>query len=186
MEKNSTKNLILTLSIIGIISALLLTFVYQWTSPYIQANQAENQRKAINEVLSGAETIKQVEKDGETFYEGYSADGQRIGVAYKSSGGGYNGIIELMIGFDIENQKIFRISVLSHEETPGLGARITEQEFKSNFVNKPFGQYQVVKTPAQSELDVEAISGATISSVRTTRIIQDAVTKITKAYGGGK
>lgn len=185
MKKNSTKNLILTLATIGIISALLLTFVYEWTTPYIQANQAEARKAAINEVLPNVEEVEEVEKNGNIFYEGYDASGNQIGVAFQNSGGGYNGTIEVMIGVDIEDNKIYRISVLNHQETPGLGARITEDEFKSNFQDKPFGDYNVVKTPPSEDTQVQAIAGATISSESITRIIEDGLNKVTAAYGGG-
>ena len=185
MEKNSTRNLILTLATIGIISALLLTFVYEWTTPYIQANQAEARKQAINEVLPDVAEVEEVEKDGNIFYEGYDAQGEQIGVAFQNTGGGYNGAIEIMIGVDPESDKIYKISVLNHQETPGLGARITESEFKSNFEDKPFGDYNVVKTPPSEEMQVQAIAGATISSESATRIIEDALEKINSAYGGG-
>ena len=185
MEKNSTKNLVLTLATIGIISALLLTFVYEWTTPYIQANQAEARKQAINEVLPDVAEVEEVEKNGNIFYEGYDAQGEQIGVAFQNSGGGYNGAIEIMIGVDPESDKIYKISILNHQETPGLGARITGSEFKSNFENKSFGDYNVVKTPPTKETQVQAIAGATISSVSATRIIEDALAKINSAYGGG-
>lgn len=186
MEKNSTKNLILTLATIGIVSALLLTFVYEWTTPYIQANQARQQKTAINEVLPAAEEIKEVKKNGNTFFEGYDADGSPVGVAFINSGGGYNGIIKIMIGVNLENNEITKFSVLTHEETPGLGARITESEFKSNFENKTFADdYTVVKTPPKKETEVQAIAGATISSESVTRIIEAGLNKVTTAYGGG-
>ena len=185
MEKNSTKNLVLTLTIIGIISALILTFVYEWTTPYIQANQAEQQKQAINEVLPNVQQVEEVEKNGDVFYEGYGASGNLIGVALQNSGGGYNGQIEIMIGVDLEDDNIYKISVLNHQETPGLGARITENDFKSNFEDKAFGDYSVVKTPPSEETEVQAIAGATISSESATRIIEDALDKINSAYGGG-
>jgi len=90
-----------------------------------------------------------------------------------------------MIGVDLKNDKIYKISVLNHQETPGLGARITENEFKSNFEDKAFGDYSVVKTPPSEEMQVQAIAGATISSENTTRIIEDGLEKINSAYGGG-
>jgi electron transport complex protein RnfG len=185
MEKNSTKNLILTLATIGIISALLLTFVYEWTTPYIQANQAEARKQAINEVLPNVEKVEEVEKNDNLFYEGYDSAGNQIGVAFQNSGGGYNGAIEIMIGVNLENDKIYKISILNHQETPGLGARITENDFKSNFEDKAFGDYSVVKTPPSEETEVQAIAGATISSESATRIIEDALDKINSAYGGG-
>nr|AIB09462.1 electron transport complex protein RnfG [Halanaerobium sp. TB24] len=185
MEKNSTKNLIITLSIIGIVSALLLTFVYEWTAPYIQANQAETLRLAISEVLPGADEVEEVEIDDEVFFEGYDAQGNRVGVAYQNSGGGYNGPIELMVGVDLETEEIIRISIVNHQETPGLGARITEEEYKSNFAGKPFGNYEVVKTPPSETMEVQAVAGATISSSNTTRIVEEAISIINNAYGGG-
>lgn len=185
MEKNSKKNLIITLAAIGIISALLLTFVYEWTTPYIKANQAEAQKQAINEVLPNLEEVEEVEKNGNIFYEGYDLDGRKIGVAFQNSGGGYNGLIEVMIGVDLKNNKIHKISVLEHQETPGLGARITEADFKSNFEDKAFGDYQVVKTPPKKDMEVQAIAGATISSDSITKIIEEGLEIVTSAYGGG-
>jgi electron transport complex protein RnfG len=185
MEKNSTKAMIITLATIGIISAILLTFVYQWTIPYIEANQEETRRIAINEVLPTAEEINQVERESQIFYEGYDSSGNRVGMAYQHSGGGYNGPIELMIGVDLEAEEITRISILNHQETPGLGARITEEEYKSNFAGKPFGDYVVVKTPPSETMEVQAVAGATISSSNTTRIVEEAVSMINNAYGGG-
>ena len=185
MEKNSKRNLIITLATIGIISALVLTFVYEWTTPYIEANQAKAQKQAINEVLPNVEEVEEVEKNGNVFYEGYDANGNQIGVAFQNSGGGYNGIIEVMIGVDLKDNKIYKISVLNHQETPGLGARITEPEFKSNFENKNFGDYQVVKTPPKKETEVQAIAGATISSDSMTEIIEEGLDIVTSAYGGG-
>ncbi|MFN2340624.1 MAG: RnfABCDGE type electron transport complex subunit G [Halanaerobium sp.] len=185
MEKNSTKNLILTLAAIGIISALLLTFVYEWTTPYIQANQTEARKQAINEVLPNIEEVEEVEKNDNLFYEGYDSDGNQVGVAFQNTGGGYNGAIEIMVGVNLESDKIYKISVLNHQETPGLGARITENEFKSNFEDKVFGDYSVVKTPPSEETEVQAIAGATISSESATKIIEDALDKINSAYGGG-
>lgn len=185
MKKNSKKNLVLTLVTIGLISALVLTFVYEWTTPYIEANQAEQQKKAINQVLPDAQEIKEVEKNGDTFFEGYNSSGKRTGVAFINSGGGYNGPIEIMIGVNLEEEKIYEFSVLTHEETPGLGARITEAEYKSNFEDKPFGDYTVVKNPPSKETEVQAIAGATISSESVTKIIEDGLDKVTAAYGGG-
>lgn len=184
MEKNSNLNLILTLTTIGIVSALLLTFVFEWTSPYIAANEAKTRRNAINEVLPGAERVEDVEIDGEIFYEAYDSQGSKIGVATQHSGPGYNGMINVMVGVDLENQEILNISIVGHEETPGLGARITEEPYKSNYQNKPFGDYIGVKTEPSDPMEVQTIAGATISSKAVMRIIENAVEKINTVYGG--
>ncbi len=184
MEKNSNLNLILVLTTIGIVSALLLTFVFEWTSPYIAANEAEKRRNAINEVLPGLERVEEVEIDGEIFYEAYDNQGMQIGVAAQHSGAGYNGMIDVMVGVDLDSQEVINISIVGHEETPGLGARITENEYKSNYQNKPFGDYTGVGTPTSDPMEVQTIAGATISSEAVIRIVENAVEKINTVYGG--
>ncbi|MGM0409659.1 MAG: RnfABCDGE type electron transport complex subunit G [Bacillota bacterium] len=182
---NSIGKLVLTLTIIGIISALALTFVYEWTTPHIEKHEAKTREGAILEVIPEAESYEKVNKNGNTFYEGYNS-GERVGVALIAEGSGYQGIIEVMVGADPENGKVNGIKILSHEETPGLGANITTDDYKSNFVDKPFGEYEVIKRETSEPYQVEAIAGATISSEKVTSIVEDAVDKIQTAYGGGK
>ena len=177
--------LILTLTIIGIISAIALSFVYQWTTPYIEKHQVEARKEALRDVIPQAQEYEEVERSGQTFYEGYDSGGNRTGVAMIASGPGYQNIIELMIGVNMNSQQIYGIKILTHEETPGLGARITGDAYKENYVDKPFGDYTVVKREPQSELEVEAIAGATISSESVAKIVENAVEQIQDAYGGG-
>ena len=183
--EESMKKLILTLTIIGVISALVLSFVYTWTTPHIKKHQAQAKEEAIFTVLPEAEEFKTVEKEGKTFYEGYDSSGTRTGVACIIKGGGFQGMIEIMIGTDPEAGKIYNIKILEHQETPGLGARITEDQYKSNFEDKPFGDYEVIKKEATDPYQVEAISGATISSEKVTAIVEKGVERIQSVYGGG-
>ncbi|MFP4661558.1 MAG: RnfABCDGE type electron transport complex subunit G [Halanaerobiales bacterium] len=174
--------LVITLTIIGIVSALSLAFVYEWTTPMIEEHQEEARKKALGAVLPESDSFKEVEIDGITFYEG-NADNE---VAMIAAGGGFQGQIEMMIGFNPEERKIYAIRVLNHSETPGLGANITTEEFEKNYYNKPFGDgdFEVVKHPIESDDEVEAISGATISSEKVTNIIEEAISTLTLAYGG--
>ena len=182
MNKNIGK-LVLTLTIIGIISALSLAFVYEWTTPYIEKHAAKARENGIFEVIPEAESFKKVEKAGKVFYEGYSESGNKVGVALIVEGPGFQGLIRVMVGVNVNNKEINNIKILKHEETPGLGARITGKEYKSNFVNKPFGDYKVVKKTPENPYQVEAISGATISSSKVTQIVEKAVNLIKNTYG---
>jgi len=183
MNKNIGK-LVMTLTIIGIISALSLAFVYEWTTPYIEKHAAKARESGIFEVVPEAESYEEVTKNGMTFYEGYKS-GQRVGVALIEEGPGFQGMIKLMVGANPANGEIYGIKILEHEETPGLGANITTDSYKSNFEGKPFGEYDVIKRETSDPYQVEAIAGATISSEKVTRIVEDAVDKIQNAYGGG-
>lgn len=175
------KRLILTLTVLGIVSALSLAFVYEWTTPMIEKHQEVARKEAIMAVLPESDSYKEVLRDGVTFYEG-NKDGE---VAVLTSGSGFQGEIELMIGADPFQGKIYAIQVLNHQETPGLGAYITGDKYESNFVNKPFGDYKVVKRPVSNPMEVEAISGATISSRKVSNIVEEAINKMKLAYGGG-
>ncbi|MFW6256618.1 MAG: RnfABCDGE type electron transport complex subunit G [Bacillota bacterium] len=183
-NENNMSRLVITLTLIGIISALLLSFVFQWTDPYIKGHQEENREEAIYGVLPGADRYETVEKEGLEFFEGFSKNGQKVGVAVLVSGSGFQGEIEVMVGTDPEAEKIYHIKILEHQETPGLGARITESGFRDNFVDKPFGNYDIVQE-ADDPLEVEGISGATISSKNVTEIVEKAVEDIQNIYGGG-
>ncbi|MFW6035504.1 MAG: RnfABCDGE type electron transport complex subunit G [Halothermotrichaceae bacterium] len=177
------KRLIITLTVLGLISALVLSSVYQWTKPKIDQHEREKQKKAIMTVLQESDDYNEVKKEGKVFFEG-----NRLGeIAYEISGAGYSGQIKMMIGFIPAEDKITAIQILNHSETPGLGANIETNNFRSNFKDKKFGEYQVVKRKVENpsrSLDVEAISGATISSKSVTRLVEKAVEDVQKYYGG--
>lgn len=175
------KKLILTLTIIGLISALSLAYVYQLTTPIISEHQAAAKKEAILNVLPESDNYNEVEKNGIIFYEG-NVEGE---IAMSVTGGGFQGEIEVMIGANPFDGKIYRIKVINHSETPGLGAKITDKSFENNFTEKPFGNYIVVKRTATNPTEVEAISGATISAQKVTDIINKAINQMKLAYGGG-
>jgi len=82
------------------------------------------------------------------------------GVVFVVTGGGYGGPIDLMLGLTPEGT-ITGIQVLKHSETPGLGAKITEEKFLKQFPSK---NIQNTKwSMKKSGGDIDQISGATIS-----------------------
>lgn len=190
MAETKMSRLILTLTLIGLLSALILTFVYEWTIPKINQHQEKAKMEAINQVLPGIESddIKEVNKNELTFYEGYSS-GIIQGVALIVNGGGFQGEIKLVVGANPVGGEIYGIQILEHQETPGLGANIETDNFLNNFKEKPFftegKRYKVVKRPVSNKMEVEAIAGATISSEKVTNIVEEAVKSIQQEYGGG-
>ena len=83
---------------------------------------------------------------------------------------GFGGTIKILIGVD-NSKKITGTKILEHLETPGLGERITEDEFLEQFVNKPI-------TLQANEID--AITGATISSTAIIDTITGNVNRISE------
>lgn len=120
-----------------------------------------------------------VEKAGKTVrYNVYRArtEGQLAGWVAKSAGQGYADKIELLIGFDPMVQKITGIFVLEQKETPGLGNKIVTEQWRRQFVAKPTAApFIAVKGEAKTETEIDAITGATISSKAVADIINTAV-----------
>ena len=103
-------------------------------------------------------------------------DGKTVGYAVESfTSKGFSGTINIMVGFDMEGN-IVGTSVISHSETPGLGAKMTEPAFYSQFIGK---------NPASFKLgvrkdggDVDAITASTITS----RAYCDAVDRAYRVF----
>ncbi|AGB41908.1 electron transport complex, RnfABCDGE type, G subunit [Halobacteroides halobius DSM 5150] len=172
--------LIIVLTLIMIVSALVLTYVYQVTTPIIKAQAQEKKEKAILDVLPGAIKYKKVTKEGLTLYKGIDKSGNTVGYAVQNSGQGFQSIIKLMIGMDLKENKIIKINILSQAETPGLGSRITEKQFKAQFQGKSFSD------AFKAKKDVDAITGATISSQALSDVLDEAIAKVQQVYGGGE
>jgi electron transport complex protein RnfG len=185
-QKPSTfLNMLLTLSIVTAVAALSLGFVYEKTKEPIAQAKLEKQKRAIkavtgdytNDPLADAyvpEVMPQL-----TFYP-VKNDGVVTSVAIKTfCNNGYSGRIELIVGVDTVGQ-IINVSVLDHKETPGLGSKISDPEFIGQFIGQTSSsmKYQVDKDGG----DVDAISGATISS----RSFTSAVIKALEAREGKK
>ena len=74
-----------------------------------------------------------------------------------------------MVGIDVNNDTLVSIDITTHKETPGLGSRVSEESFTKQFKGKP---YAVALKSQGGEID--AISGATVSSNGTVLAINDA------------
>lgn len=183
----SSARLILTLSLAGLISGLILVGAYELTLPRILANQARDLREAVFKVLPGVErfetlafidgNLQQVEEDAEdveTIYAGYDNQDQFVGYAIPGEGVGFQDAIKLIYGFQPAERVIVGMEVLDSKETPGLGDKIIkDQVFKENFTALAVDP-EVVSVPTgtrSSPNEVDTITGATISSKAVINII---------------
>ena len=148
------------LSLICVVASVSLALVNRLTKPRIIAQAKAEEEASLKEVMPEAirfEAVKYAE--GVLYYKAYGADAKLIGAAFKASHKGYSSVVETMVGMRRDGT-ITAIKVVSQNETPGLGARVSETSFTGQFKNKNI------------DLDgVQAITGATISS----RAVIDAV-----------
>ena len=187
-KKSTLINMLVALFVITAVSGGLLGFVYGMTKDAIAEVDAKKNEAAIQAVLplDGEITYK---ADTMTYSENgvtmtfpcnlaYDQNGTFQGAAVKTSEGGFGGKIDMMVGF-LADGTIKGTSVLSHAETPGLGANMTGK-FKDQFVDKNPASFKLTVTKDGG--DVDAITAATITS----RAFSKAVDKAYKAFEANK
>jgi electron transport complex protein RnfG len=181
-----------TLAVAGFTSGLVLVGIFLITQPLIERNRARALEAAIFRVLPGASSrqaliVREGEltpfEDGggglpkeEAIFVGYADGGAPVGFAIPAEGPGFQDTIKLIYGFDPARQRIVGMEVLESRETPGLGDKIIkDQNFVGTFRDLAITPEVVsTKKGRSAENEVDAISGATISSNAVVRIINVA------------
>jgi electron transport complex protein RnfG len=181
-----------TLGTAGFFSGLALVGIFLATAPLIERNRAAALEAAIYRVLPGAQTRKAfVVREGkltpfespggslpkeEAVYAGYDEEGNPLGFAIPAEGAGFQDTIKLIYGYDPSRRRVVGMEVLESKETPGLGDKIFKDlDFVANFQDLAIDPEVIVtKKGRTQENQVDAISGATISSNAVVRIINDA------------
>ncbi len=138
---------------------------------------------AENESLVIKSRILEVEKNGITkFYTVYDVmfkEGGLAGHVTKAAGQGYADKIELLLGLDPGGNTITGLFILDQKETPGLGNKILEDPWRNQFKEKVSdNRLVVVKGGAGKDNEIDAISGATISSRSVTGIINTIIADV--------
>lgn len=87
---------------------------------------------------------------------------------------GYGGDITLVVGIDTNNE-ITGIEVLSIDETVGLGMNAKNDNFKNQYYYKSVTDFKITKTGKQNEDEIDALSGATITSSAFNNAINGAL-----------
>ena len=107
-----------------------------------------------------------------------------MGYVFETEGKGYGGSVNVMTGISTEGS-ITGVVILSHGETPGLGANAEKEEFRDQYkqpVANNVGGIQVVKYQTPSEGQIEAMTGATITSTAVTNAVNQAIAEYQNAY----
>lgn len=166
------------LLLIAALAGLLLGWAHEITKEPIAKQEITAKAEAMKEILPAASEFKLSDikaTDGIIEINEGINSGKTVGYAIKVAPKGYAGAIELMVGISNEG-KVEGIKILSHNETPGLGAKAPQPKFSGQFKGKPLDkELQVVKRTPSSPNEIEAITGATISSKAVTTGVNEAV-----------
>jgi Na+-translocating ferredoxin:NAD+ oxidoreductase subunit G len=173
-------HMILTLSILGIIAGGSLALVNGWSAPLIAANQKAETERAIFLVQPQGKTYQKVENTPLEVYKVFEEGENLIGYSLVYDGNGFQGKIKLIAGVTPELDKITALEILDQVETPGLGTKVTEDPFKDQFKElstQPKINW-VKGTPPAAPNEIQAITGATISSKAIVEIMNGGLTKL--------
>ncbi len=106
---------------------------------------------------------------------GVDASGNPIGhVVTATSGDGYGGDVTVSVGISTEGE-VKGIAFLTLAETPGLGMRASEPEWMAQFAGRTVDEFTVTKTGSTSDSEIDAISGATITSRAVTGAVNGSL-----------
>lgn len=182
MKKNTIIKDTLILTLITLVAGGLLGMVYEVTKEPI-AQQAEKEKqeayKAVFEDADSFEVCVEADDADLAAYltengfeaqtvnevmEAKDASGETIGYALNmTTSEGYGGDISFSMGVTLDGA-LNGISILEINETAGLGMNATKDEFKGQFAGKQVEAFEVTKSGAASDNEINAISGATITS----------------------
>lgn len=168
----------IVLFVICVVVSALLGLTNFMTEDKIAEVQAENAAKTRMLVLPEADEFTQ---EGE-YYTGLKG-GEVVGYVFETEAGGYGGKVKVMTGISAQGE-IMGISILSHSETPGLGANATKESFTDQF-KQPAAQLEVVKNQAAAEGQIEAMTGATITTKAVANAVNEAVAIFESVAKGG-
>lgn len=180
MSMESNKNTI-ALCLITLAAGLLLSIVYEITKAPIAEGQIKAKEKAYKEVFQEAEVFEDFsievqevkeylstqgyeQEDIEEVMKAIGKDGSLLGyVMMITTHEGYGGDICFSMGIQ-KDGSLNGISILSISETAGLGMKAKEENFKGQFVGKSVNRFIYTKNGANNENEIDAISGATITT----------------------
>ena len=174
----------LALTLITLVAGVALGGVYEITKDPIARQEAQAKAEAYEQVFTDAAAFEEVRMDDTLIQtirdqldqEGYKAQsieeimraedqsGETLGYAFTVvTSEGYGGDIQFSMG--VQNDGTLNgISILSIGETAGLGMNADTPAFKDQFVGKQVEQLQYTKNGATQDDEINAISGATVTT----------------------
>lgn len=183
--ESTFKNMVISLLLIAGASSACLGFVYEFTLGPIELSNLNKKVNAIKQVVPDFtnnpydEMFRLPTGEGDSL-DVFPAKKDSIIVGYAVNtytADGFSGNIFLMAGFKPDGT-IINITVLEHKETPGLGTKMADPQFKDQFMEKNPAEFSL--TVRKDGGPVDAITAATISSRAFCDAVQRAYNTLQK------
>ncbi|MFO7660908.1 MAG: FMN-binding protein [Candidatus Cloacimonadaceae bacterium] len=142
----------------------------------------ENFDKYIQELKLPSDKLKTISSK---YYSASTMQDNILGYCYDISGSGLWGTMRGLIAVTPDFSRIINFAIYDQMETPGLGSRVTEEWFKTQFAGKPLiadstvADFALVQEEAESsEYEIKQVTGATITSAAVLKIITSAANEL--------
>lgn len=200
-QTTPTAAMIRTLGLVATICGLIIVGAYQGTFEAVQVNKRLALEREVFKVFPTAKSMAEFvalpgggvkPAGGGTpagalkFYAAYDDDGKLVGIAAEGAAKGYADTVRILFGYVPDCQCVTGFGVVAMRETPGIGDKIvTDAEFRANFkaldvrlnaeMKALANEVKTVKRGTKTAAwQIDAISGATITSRAVGRAINDA------------
>ncbi len=195
MNKQSVLYTIVFTFIVCFVFVAVLALANEATAERVRRNQIIAQQRAVlsamgiaftsdEEVTRLFDEVEQEDVDGQLFYR-IERDGEVI-YAMEFTGQGVWGPINGVLSMDESLERTMGLEIIDHEETPGLGGRITEGWFKEQFQGRriPGNEVTYVRDTSPDDGEFEAITGATGTTSNMERILTETIQVFRDKLGG--
>jgi electron transport complex protein RnfG len=184
-SNKETMVIIIKMVLISVIAAALLAVTYIPTNDQLEKNTAAAKVAILAELIPDAASFENVEgsavdEEGNKeilYYRATDGSGNIIGYAFFKEQPGAQGPLVIAGGVDASFSTVKGMSVLSHEETPGLGAKIVTPDFKGQFSGIPLSSLGLSNDGGA----IDSITGATISSQAVVDALNVKISSIKQA-----
>jgi electron transport complex protein RnfG len=195
--------MIRTLGLIAALCGFIIVSAYQGTYDAVRENKRIAVERAVFKVIPTARSIVEyvASPAGEIvkvgaggtaavsgavkFYAGYDKDNKLAGIAVEGVAKGYSDNVRILFAYDPAAQTVSGFGVVASRETPGIGDKIlVDKNFLANFpleakltadLKKLANAIVTVKHGSKTNpWEIDAITGATITSRAVGRAINDA------------
>lgn len=172
----------LILVIICLVVTACLAGTNVLTRSAIAAQNAKDAEESRKVALPTAEAFEQSTKNKDCYVGKKGSD--VTGYVFTTESNSYGGKIKVMTGID-KDGKVTGVILLSTNDTPGLGLNAQKESFRDQYKQKaPDKGFEVVKGGGAKEGQINAMTGATISSKAVTTAVNEAITEYQKVKGG--
>ena len=174
----------IAITVITLVAGLALGVVQDITADPIAKQEAQAKQDAYKAVFADADSFETVDVDADAM-QSYLDENGYAAQSIVTTSEGYGGDIQFAMGIQ-DDGTLNGISILSIGETAGLGMRANTDAFKDQFKDKNVDKFEYTKTGATADDQIDALSGATITTNAMTNGVNAGLCAFQYEKGGNQ